>query len=313
MKVLAFCPNGSQQRVGRELSGLGLFDKIDVTGNGQVDNYQGYNVFWVVAKEFCQSTANLVEMIKVEKNESDSLIFEIETSCGIKSIERALQYEVCECFNPQMSKLEKILRLTRLRKNKEQIRLLKEAKRSLTSSVMTDNLTGLCNRGMFDHVLKVEHERLIRQHVPFSLLILDLDLFKSVNDTYGHVVGDGVLQVVSKSIGDTVRTIDVPCRYGGEEFAVILPGICLSAAQKVAERIRVTIGEIPMETLCGPEQVTASIGVCSSALFGNDANHHLRLIVECADKALYQAKADGRNRVVAYESLPVKKGVVHAV
>ncbi len=156
-----------------------------------------------------------------------------------------------------------------------------------------DGLTGLYNRRYFNERLEAEMKRSQREETPLSLLILDVDHFKRVNDTHGHPAGDLVLQKVAEIVGREVRTMDIACRYGGEEFAVILPACSQSEAQAVAERVRKRVGETPAGTGGPPVQVTVSVGVATfpqpfSSLTG---------LLKGADQALYSAKTKGRNRV----------------
>jgi len=158
-----------------------------------------------------------------------------------------------------------------------------------------DSLTGLNNRRCFDEIILKESERSERYSHPTSLIMLDLDHFKEVNDNYGHQTGDIVLKNLGKILRDEVRLSDTPCRYGGEEFAVILPETRLDEARRIAERIRKTIARQELFTSNNNVKfnVTASIGVAST-----EQNDTLDL-VECADLALYQAKKSGRNQTIA--------------
>jgi diguanylate cyclase (GGDEF)-like protein len=126
--------------------------------------------------------------------------------------------------------------------------------------------------------------------------MLDVDHFKSVNDTYGHLAGDIVLKNLAAMIRSNLREIDIPCRFGGEEFVVTLPETTLQNAAKLAERLRKLIGETRIETENGLVSITISIGV---AEFGGECQNVEKLL-DCADTALYQAKALGRNKVMQY-------------
>ena len=165
-----------------------------------------------------------------------------------------------------------------------------------------DSLTCLNNRRYFDEIILKESERSERYSHPTSLIMLDLDHFKEVNDNFGHQTGDVVLKNLGKILLDEVRLSDTPCRYGGEEFAVILPETQLDEAQRIAERIRKTIARQELFTHNSNVlfNVTASIGVAST-----EQNDTLDL-VECADQALYQAKKSGRNQTVAASPTIVK-------
>ncbi len=164
----------------------------------------------------------------------------------------------------------------------------------LTKQAHLDYLTGLSNRRHFMEQADVELSRAIRYDTPLSLLMLDIDFFKNVNDTYGHQVGDTVLQVLSKVCQDTMRQVDVVGRLGGEEFAVILPETTSEEALEVAERLRESIAKTAVNIPVGlPIYFSVSIGV--STLSNKDIN--IDTLLSQADKALYEAKETGRNKV----------------
>ena len=161
---------------------------------------------------------------------------------------------------------------------------------------VTDELTGLANRRAFDDALASEIERAKRFGSDLGLVLIDLDNFKNVNDTYGHQQGDLVLREVARVLRDGSREIDFPARYGGEELAVVLPGTDLEGAFQRAERIRVQIGQVPIARLdgVGTLSVTASCGVAATRSTDADG----RLLVKNADGALYEAKRAGKNMSV---------------
>lgn len=164
-------------------------------------------------------------------------------------------------------------------------------------SAITDSLTGLYNRAYFDSSLRREAKRSTRYRVGFSLVMLDLDNFKTVNDQLGHVNGDHALQKCSKIIQDSVREIDIPCRYGGEEFALILPETSRAGAYIVSERIRIDVQAHFDETYAEHGfSLSVSGGV---ALFPHDSAE-IEGLVEMADKALYGSKHSGKNRITLY-------------
>ena len=156
-------------------------------------------------------------------------------------------------------------------------------------------LTGLLVRRRFDELAQAECERSVRLRSPFSLLLLDLDHFKRVNDEHGHATGDRVLQITAAALQGAVRSIDHVARYGGEEFAVLLPGTDMAAADRVAERIREAVAAATAAVMQGAGGVTASIGVAAGQA---DDELSLARLMAMADAALYDAKRGGRNRVV---------------
>jgi two-component system, cell cycle response regulator len=155
-----------------------------------------------------------------------------------------------------------------------------------------DVLTGIWNRrALIDH-LNRELDRCSRQGACVGLIIADLDHFKRINDTYGHIVGDEVLIEFAKRLKNGVRGYDGIGRYGGEEFMAVINCNELCEAEDLSERLRVKVAQTPFETSAGPIKVTASFGVAST--FG--CGYTPRILVETADRAMYESKAKGRNR-----------------
>jgi diguanylate cyclase (GGDEF)-like protein len=167
---------------------------------------------------------------------------------------------------------------------------------SLRRQSVLDPLTGLFNRRHFDAALKRELARARRKNVPVSLVLVDIDHFKRVNDDYGHAIGDAVLRTIAQQLRLGIREGDIACRYGGEEMVLLLPECTAADASKRAEAIRVALAGItPNPEGEGPESVTASFGVAAYPVHAQDAE----ALFWAADKALYRAKQYGRNRVVA--------------
>ena len=158
-----------------------------------------------------------------------------------------------------------------------------------------DGLTGLCNHAHFQKTLAACAKEMAESKSPYTVLMMDLDNFKDVNDTYGHIAGDAVLRAVANAMASSIRREDVAARYGGEEFAVILPRMNLQHSKHVAERIRKAVEEVRVlaEGGGGPIRVTLSVGLAGYP--GNGADHHQ--VLEQADAALYEAKHAGKNRV----------------
>jgi diguanylate cyclase len=164
--------------------------------------------------------------------------------------------------------------------------------RSYELEARTDALTTLANRRAFDDELARRFSEWQRKATTFSLLILDLDHFKSLNDTYGHQVGDQVLRAIGKKLHSTCRGMDLPCRYGGEEFAIVMPSTQARDAMLFAERLRKAIEGSPIEVEGAQFRVTCSVGV-AQVVRSDDIVRTLKR----ADEALYQSKAAGRNCV----------------
>ncbi len=161
---------------------------------------------------------------------------------------------------------------------------------------MRDALTGVFNRGYFDDMLPVELERSKRYGHPLSLLLIDADHFKQFNDRFGHQEGDRILTLLSATLTRTVRAADLVCRYGGEEFAVILPHTERGVATRLAERIRGAVEAAGHDvTPRLPRPLTVTLGVATFPAESTDAEG----LIAVADRRLYAGKAAGRNRVVA--------------
>ncbi len=171
---------------------------------------------------------------------------------------------------------------------------IQRANERLEFLAVTDGLTGLYNHRFFHERLEEEFERSRRYDLPLSCLILDVDNFKRINDTYGHIEGDTVLREIALRTSQMVRKSDVVARYGGEEFVVIMPQTGFKGAKAQAERIRREIGGRPYKGLPENEPITVSIGV---TVLDPKAMPNCEALIRAADDALYRAKRDGKNRV----------------
>jgi len=168
--------------------------------------------------------------------------------------------------------------------------------RTIEHLSMIDQLTNMPNRRSFDDRLNMEWKQAVREYTPISLLIMDLDKFKNINDTYGHQQGDVVLQTIAGFLQQSLkRPGDFTARWGGEEFVVLLPNTPLEGALDVAEKIRAGVENTSIPIADGLEvKMTLSVGV-SSVLPVNETS--INVFISSADKALYLAKDAGRNRV----------------
>jgi diguanylate cyclase (GGDEF)-like protein len=182
---------------------------------------------------------------------------------------------------------------------KERTRALEEANSLLESISTTDSLTGISNRRNFDEKLSYEFSRALRYNIPLSCIMFDIDFFKKVNDSYGHLYGDEVLRMIGKTLKEELRSHDIFARYGGEEFVILLPETRVQSAEKVSEKLRVFTSK---KVVCKDNiqsKVTISLGVAQldpeKMSSGSD-------LVEAADKAMYQAKRTGRNKTVVFNS-----------
>jgi diguanylate cyclase (GGDEF)-like protein/PAS domain S-box-containing protein len=174
----------------------------------------------------------------------------------------------------------------------ENARLYAEVERLAT----LDELTGVSNRRKLFEMGRREFDRALRYQTQFSVILLDLDRFKKINDTFGHPVGDRVLAAMASLISRSVREVDLFGRYGGEEFVILLPDTSCDKAQEVAERLRLLVSELSFKTERGILKVTVSLGVATLA----SSIPSLAVLIDHADQAMYTAKQAGRNRVAVY-------------
>lgn len=172
--------------------------------------------------------------------------------------------------------------------------------RMLAQRAQIDGLTGLYNRAYFDQRWREEYQRAMRSGQPLSLAFIDLDAFKEINDTYGHSAGDEVLTAVAGMVQKTLRAGDIPCRFGGEEFVIILPDTTPKHASLLCDRIRSQC-EVMHWTRHPDRAVTLSVGVTGTA---SPAVHPSDDWIDVADRNLYQAKSNGRNLVVTSDLGP---------
>ena len=171
---------------------------------------------------------------------------------------------------------------------------------ALRTQSIKDPLTGLYNRRYLTEMLDREIRRAVRAEQPLGILILDLDHFKKFNDTYGHDAGDTVLREAASFLTRSIRVEDIVCRFGGEEFVIILPTADLSSAHARAERIRSKLRELTvMHQGQSLGMITISVGVATLPMHGTSPKE----LLEAADAALYRAKRDGRDRVVDADSV----------
>jgi len=170
---------------------------------------------------------------------------------------------------------------------------LKKSEKRLVELATTDSLTGILNRGEGMRRFQQEISRCLRKQEPMSMIIIDIDHFKLVNDKYGHQVGDHVLRSIVASIKGALRNYDIICRYGGEEFLVLLPTTETEKALETAERLRHLVAESSIE-IVGSEHIKLTISLGSSSLQAKDS---IDSMIYRADNALYIAKNEGRNQV----------------
>jgi diguanylate cyclase (GGDEF)-like protein len=231
----------------------------------------------------------------------------------VTGLEMAVDY-VCKPFAaPEL--LARVRAALRMRKLQEELRVSNE---QLSHLAITDGLTGLCNRRHFDSQLEDELRRAQRFGNSLSIVMFDLDRFKSINDNWGHAQGDIVLQSFGDVLQNSSRRIDTTARVGGEEFASILPATEEVGARSFAEKVRATVEALEVPLVRPREgsaedslSVTVSAGIAVARKVESEDARMTRLadiLVQAADKALYEAKEGGRNRVVVHtlDTLSVK-------
>jgi diguanylate cyclase (GGDEF)-like protein len=176
----------------------------------------------------------------------------------------------------------------------QQTRDLTELAERLRAEAILDPLSGLYNRRHLDAMLSGELARAHREHHPLGVILIDVDGFKSVNDTLGHAVADTMLRDVARLLRSQIRKYDIPCRYGGDEIVIIVPGASLQVTSELAERLRMGIEALTFQCEDRSVSITASLGVAAFETQTMQPEELLR----AADAALYRAKRSGRNRVV---------------
>ena len=215
---------------------------------------------------------------------------------------KALELGVNDYLAKPIDRNEMLARVrTQIRRKRYQDRLRADYQRSL-SMALTDPLTGFYNRRYLDAHLDALLARSSESPDSAAVLLLDIDFFKRVNDTYGHAAGDEVLKVVSGRVADQLRSSDTLARYGGEEFVVVMPNQEIHKAMAVAERVRTMIERLSVEIEGQEIRTTVSIGVATS--YPGDSPDTL---LRRADEALYRAKETGRNRSIAHEELAIRQ------
>jgi len=217
-----------------------------------------------------------------------------EMATKVKALEQGASDYLTKPFSPEelLARVKVHLKLKTLQDN------LKKKNMLLQKLAQTDPLTELQNRRHMMTTLEAEFDRSSRVGSPFALLLIDLDHFKQVNDTYGHQLGDKVLQSTAWEIQAALRQYDSAARFGGEEFALLLPETTLNGANLVAERLRQGIHDIEFTGPLCELRISVSIGV---AVMPHENINTISDLIRLADDALYTAKRNGRNRV---ESVP---------
>ena len=298
MVLLVDSRANSQERMNRALTGIAevtaigdpqaaLFEAADkpyelVIVSSSLDDYDPLRLCSQLRS--LERTRFIPMLVVAEQGEDEMVI-------------RALELGVNDYLLRPLDPNELVARsVTQIRRKRYTDRLRASLSESVEFAV-TDALTGLNNRRYLDTHLATLVDRSHRRGRPLSVLITDIDHFKAFNDTHGHEGGDDVLREFSRRIRGAVRGADLACRFGGEEFVVVMPDTPAETAAQVAERLRDAVAGSPFKVSASGAmvQVTTSVGIATLEADGEGADTLLRR----ADKALYQAKNDGRNRVVS--------------
>ncbi len=281
-------------------------DGLDTSGPLQFDQLTGYHsrsFFTMPLKNFADKTIGVLQLINAKGPDGEFVPFSkdsiplIEALCSQASVALENRHLMDEQAHLRKQLEHEVDERTEELKNA--LSKLSEAHIILKELTTIDAVTGIRNRQYFDEVFEQEWRRAIRQQYPITLMLLDIDHFKNVNDTYGHLAGDETLAAVARTVDSSFnRPSDVVARYGGEEFVVVLPYVGDGNAAPMAEVVRKNIEEL-MVVADGHEiNVTLSVGWVSTIPTEGVSS---RLMIAAADRALYEAKAHGRNRAICGE------------
>jgi len=247
----------------------------------------------------------LCRAIREEVSTGYVFIFMLTARGSTDDLVEGLEAGADDYLTKPFNRAELIARLKTATRILELERSLKEANEEIRILSITDSLTGSYNRTYMNQNLPKEVRRATRYNRPISLVMVDIDHFKRVNDTYGHQAGDQVLKGLVETITASVRSgIDWVARYGGEEFLVVFPETEFQKAMGLAERLRRDVSDMKIQIKGDTIQVTASFGVSGFSPSTSPKEISHEAVINLADQALYQAKREGRNRVVGHPAGP---------
>jgi two-component system cell cycle response regulator len=266
-------------------------DKAHLTARGPVDlmiinaNAQAFDGLRVAAQlRSDEATRHLPILALVDPDERGKMV-------------KALEIGLNDILPKPVDPLELSARVRTQIKRKRYTDFLRTNLDHSLEMAVTDQLTGLHNRRYMSGQLQALVARAAMGGEPVAALLIDIDHFKKINDNFGHDVGDEVLREFALRVASNVRAIDLPCRYGGEEFVVIMPDTTVEAAARVAERIRMHVAGSPFRVGNGEDLLTVTISVGVAATSGPDETP--QSLLKRADEGVYEAKASGRNKVVS--------------
>lgn len=264
--------------------------KINYVKGGMLDE--------ALTKKKITSTNDLNELLRISVPHIAEKVVDVMKEVGRSNTTIFLPLFVNEkpfggllVFSPRAATTHNELNFLSLFANQIELAItIAELFEGVKKQAITDPLTNLYNRRYFEEALKKESERSDRLNQPFSIVSLDLDYLKKINDTHGHAFGDLAIKTIANTLKNNARSIDIPCRFGGEEFCLLLPGVDSYGAVIAAERLRAAIEKNKIETI---GRITASVGVATYI----EHTKNLDELLELADQAMYKAKINGRNRV----------------
>lgn len=293
------------------LATLGLFDDLLFSGDRvETETQLGRRpvdmIFCGWRSETVEAQCDLLDSLGQSEDWADIPVFALADEELLAEKILALDHGAADYQSFRGDTRELEARIRRQLRQQERTRKLRDEKELLARLARTDALTGLHNRAQLDASLEIELSRSRRSRSSLSLLMIDLDHFKRINDTHGHAAGDRVLRAVAETLGQIIRCSDLACRYGGEEFAVILPDSTPANAYAVAEKIRLALMALNLREGQATIPITASIGISGTRPEG--LTQAAELLRE-ADQALYLGKQRGRNRTEMFRPLrPAKPG-----
>jgi diguanylate cyclase (GGDEF)-like protein len=286
--------NSQQKQIVNQLTATGLFSKVTTITTiadlfRRLKSAPADMVCWTVNRLHPENS--WINRLQAQKKWHDLPL--IAFADDQQSILAGFELGASDALQLQIDQNELSARIKRHLQRWERLSELRDAQEELQRMALTDPLTRVGNRATFDLSMTQAMARSRRNASPYSLLLIDLDHFKQVNDIHGHQAGDHILQQVAAAIKKSSRDTDICCRYGGEEFAVILPDTAAGEADILARRIHRNIALTSRKLPLDHQPVTVSIGIGSSS----DLNRgKVDLMIEQADQALYRAKHNGRNR-----------------
>jgi len=296
--VIANDKNKKTQLV-NHLSATGLFDQIKPLDSStalfrHLKSQRADMICWAVEKK--NKKVNWINKLHSDEQWHDLPL--VAFAENQQSLINGFQLGASDSVRVEIDPTELSARMSRHLERWQRLLELRQSKEQLQKMALTDPLTTLGNRATFDMNIKQAAASTQRSGNPYSLLMIDLDHFKNFNDNYGHQTGDSVLRSVANAIKESARNADICCRYGGEEFAVILPDTKANNAEFLAERIHKKVAKISRQQPSGRLPITVSIGISCA---NQNSNIHPTRLIEEADQALYLAKENGRNRTETWQ------------